>query len=98
MQATIAGWRSARKRGARASGGKVSNASQLVRTAALILLVSAPSMIWQIAPPVSLPAMVTSLRPSAWMKSSTSLATPWGERSASAFIGRWCEPSGSVGA
>jgi hypothetical protein len=70
----------------------------LVSTAARTRLVSPPSMTWQIAPPVSLPTMVTSRRPSAEMKSRMSVAIPCGERSASAFIGRWCAPSGRVGA
>ena len=90
--------RSARKSGARARGGNVPDASQLVRTAAPIWLVSPPSMTWQIAPPVSLPTVVTPLRPSAEMKSRRNWASPRGERSASAFIGdRWA-PRGSVGA
>jgi len=55
-------------------------------------------MTWQIAPPVSLPTIVTPLRPSAEMKSRRSWAIPPGERSASAFIGHWWAPSGSVGA
>ncbi len=94
----IPGWRPAKKSGASARGGNVPNASQLVRTAAPIRPVSPASMSWQIAPPVSLPTMVTLSRPSAAMKSPTSPATPCGERSASAFIGSSWAPSGSVGA
>src|SRR4029078_4486891 len=53
---------------------------------------------WQMAPPVSLPTRVTSVRSRAVRKSMMRRAMPRGLRSASRVIGRGCEPRGQVGA
>ena len=75
------------------------NASQLVRTAAPIRLVSPPSMTWQIAPPVSLPTIIDVAEAERGDEVPDELGDPAQARGPRpAFIGHWWAPSGSVGA
>ena len=79
-------------------GGKFSWVSQLVSTRRPIRSGWRVTSTWDIAPPESLPTIVTSSRSSASRKLAIVAAMPEGERSASGFIAICCAPIGQSGA
>ena len=79
-------------------GGKFSWVSQLVSTRRPIRSGWVVTSTWEMAPPESLPTIVTSSSSSLARKSAISRAMPVGERSASRFIGTRCAASGQSGA
>ena len=83
--------------GLNAGGKKCSKASHGVSTSRPTRCGCSVATSWQMAPPVSLPTSVTSVRSSLSISSASSRATARGLSSASGFIGRLCAPRGSSG-